>query len=138
MPLTTEERIFLVEFVFYEGDKYTVRAQERFKEFPHTKVSHRDTVRDLNKIKKIKKLVLFYCDTNSVYLVKLLMHGYELMAKLEVFLLLLFHAFVHMSSCSLCWFVVCQTTGGTAQLSPTILPLNVNGGILLDVLLNAQ
>ena len=38
MPLTTEERIFLVEFVFREGDKYTVRAQERFKEqFPHTK-----------------------------------------------------------------------------------------------------
>ena len=82
--------------------------------------------------------MLFYCDTNSVYLVKLLMYGYELMAKLEVFLLLLFHAFVHMSSCSLCWFAVCQTTGGTAQLSPTILPLHVNGGILLDVLLNAQ
>ena len=80
---------------------------------------------------------VFYCDTNSVYLVKLLMHGYELMAKLEVFLLLLFHAFVHMSSCSLCWFAVCQNwpllRGGL--LSPTILPLHVNGGILLDVLL---
>ena len=53
MPLMTEERIFLVEFVFYERDKYTVRAQERFKEFPHTKVSHRDTVCDL--IKKFRR-----------------------------------------------------------------------------------
>ena len=50
MPLTTEERIFLVEFVFREGNKYTVRVQEKFKEqFPHTKVLHRDTVRDLIK-----------------------------------------------------------------------------------------
>ena len=32
MPLTTEARIFLVEFVFREGDKYTVCMQERFKE----------------------------------------------------------------------------------------------------------
>ena len=54
MPLTTEERIFLVEFVFREGNKYTVRAQERFKEqFPHTKVPHGDTVRDL--IKKFRR-----------------------------------------------------------------------------------
>ena len=54
MPLTTEERIFLVEFVFREGDKYTVRVQEKFKEqFPHAKVPHRDIVRDL--IKKFRK-----------------------------------------------------------------------------------
>ena len=32
MPLTTEEKIFLIEFVFREGGKYTVRIQERFKE----------------------------------------------------------------------------------------------------------
>ena len=54
MPLATEERIFLVEFVFRERGKYTVRVQERFKEqFSHTKVPHRNTVRDL-----IKKLLL--------------------------------------------------------------------------------
>ena len=54
MPLTTEERIFLVEFVFREGDKYTVRMQERFKEqFPHTMVPYRDTVCDL--IKKFRR-----------------------------------------------------------------------------------
>ena len=54
MPLTTEERIFLVEFVFREGNKYTVRVQERFEEqFLHTKVPYRDTVRDL--IKKFRR-----------------------------------------------------------------------------------
>ena len=54
MPVTTEERIFLVEFVFREGDKYTMRVQERFKEqFPNTKVPYRDTVLDL--IKKFRR-----------------------------------------------------------------------------------
>ena len=67
------------------------------------------------------------------------MYGYELMAELGVFPLLLSHAFVHMSSCSLCWFAVCQNgpprRGGGELLSTTIFPLHVNGGILLDVLL---
>ena len=54
MPLTTEKRIFQIEFVFGEGDKYAVRAQERFKEqFPYMKVAHRDTVRNL--IKKFRR-----------------------------------------------------------------------------------
>ena len=55
MPLTTEKRIFVVEFVFCEGgDKYTVHVQERFKEqFPHMKVPHCDTVCDL--IKKFRR-----------------------------------------------------------------------------------
>ena len=54
MPLTIEERIFLVEFVFREGDKYSVCVQERFQErFPLTKLPHRDTVRDLvNKFRR--------------------------------------------------------------------------------------
>ena len=52
MLLTTEERIFLIEFVFCKGGKYTVHVQERFKQFPHTKIPHHDTVRDL--IKKFR------------------------------------------------------------------------------------
>ena len=47
IPLTTEERIFLIEFHFREPDKCRVRAQESFKDqFPHTKQPHRDNVRD--------------------------------------------------------------------------------------------
>ena len=54
MPLTTEERIFLVEFVFCEKDKYKVRVQERLiEQCSHTKVPHRDTVCDL--IKKFRR-----------------------------------------------------------------------------------
>ena len=54
MPLTIEERIFLVEFVFRNGDKYSVCVQERFQErFPFTELPHRDTVRDLvNKFRR--------------------------------------------------------------------------------------
>ena len=55
MLLTTEERIFLVEFVFREGDKYTVRVQERFKEqFPHTKVPHRDLIKKFRRTGSVK------------------------------------------------------------------------------------
>ena len=54
MPLTTEEKIFLIKFVFREGDKYTVRVQKRSKEqFSLTKVPHRDTV--CNLIEKFRR-----------------------------------------------------------------------------------
>ena len=54
MPLTTEERIFLIEFVF-RGDKYTVRVQERFKEkFPPTKAPHRDLIKKFRRTGSVK------------------------------------------------------------------------------------
>ena len=54
MPLPTEERVFLIEHVFRDGDKYSAYVQERFKEqFPHTKMPHRDSIRDLiNKFRR--------------------------------------------------------------------------------------
>ena len=46
--LSIEERIFLVEFVFRNNDKYTESVKDEFqRRFPQTTVPHRDTVRDL-------------------------------------------------------------------------------------------
>jgi hypothetical protein len=42
MVLSIEERVFLVEYVFREGDRYTDLVQEQFAEkFPETPVPHR-------------------------------------------------------------------------------------------------
>ena len=47
---STEDRAFLLEYVFPEDDKYTENAKQRFKEcFPNSKVPNRDTMRDLIK-----------------------------------------------------------------------------------------
>ena len=44
--LSTEERIFLVEYVFQEGNRYTDLVQEKFAEkFPETPVPHRAAIR---------------------------------------------------------------------------------------------
>jgi transposase len=46
MVLSIEERVFLVEYVFREGNRYTDLVQEQFAEkFPETDVSHRSAVR---------------------------------------------------------------------------------------------
>jgi transposase len=48
MVLSIEERVFLVEYVFREGNRYTDLVQEQFAEnFPETPVPHRDAVRRL-------------------------------------------------------------------------------------------
>jgi transposase len=56
--LSIEERVFLVEYIFREGNRYTDLVQEQFSEkFPETPVTHRSAVRRL-----IEKL----CETGSV------------------------------------------------------------------------
>jgi hypothetical protein len=48
MVLSIEEHIFLVEYVFREGNRYTDLVQEQFAEkFPETPVLHRNAVRRL-------------------------------------------------------------------------------------------
>jgi transposase len=48
MVLSTEERVFLDEYVFREGNRYTDLVQEQFTEkFPETPVTHRNAVRRL-------------------------------------------------------------------------------------------
>ena len=46
--LTTEERAFLVEYVFREGDRFRENVKQKFQvRFPNSKCPNRDTVRDL-------------------------------------------------------------------------------------------
>jgi transposase len=48
MVLSVEERVFLVEYVFREGDSYTDLVQEQFAEkFAETPVPHRSVVHRL-------------------------------------------------------------------------------------------
>jgi hypothetical protein len=48
MVLSIEVRVFLVEYVFREGNRYTGLVQEQFAEkFPETPVPHRIAVRKL-------------------------------------------------------------------------------------------
>jgi GH35 family endo-1,4-beta-xylanase len=48
MVLSIEERVFLVEYVFREGNRYTDFVQEQFAEkFPQTAVPYRNAVRRL-------------------------------------------------------------------------------------------
>jgi transposase len=48
MVLSIEERAFLVEYVFREGNRYTDLVQEQFAEkFPGKPVHHRNAVRRL-------------------------------------------------------------------------------------------
>jgi hypothetical protein len=43
--LSIDERVFLVEYVFREGNRYTDLVQEQFAEkFPQTPVPHRNAV----------------------------------------------------------------------------------------------
>jgi hypothetical protein len=45
MVLSIAERVFLVEYVFREGNRYTDLVQEQFAEqFPETPVSYRNAV----------------------------------------------------------------------------------------------
>jgi hypothetical protein len=45
MFLLIEERVFLVEYVFWEGNRYTNLAQEQFAEkFPETPVPYHNTI----------------------------------------------------------------------------------------------
>jgi hypothetical protein len=49
MILSTEERVFLVEYVFPESNRYTDLVQEQFAEkFPETPVPRRNAVRRLS------------------------------------------------------------------------------------------
>ena len=49
MVLITEERVWLVENVFREGDRYTNVVRQRFTEkFPDKPVPHRNEVRNLD------------------------------------------------------------------------------------------
>jgi hypothetical protein len=51
--LATWERVFLVAYVFTEGNRYTDVVQEQFIEkFPETPVPHRNAVRRLRKFVK--------------------------------------------------------------------------------------
>jgi hypothetical protein len=48
MVLSIEERVFLVEYVFREGNRYTDLVREQFAEiFPGTPVPHRSSSRRL-------------------------------------------------------------------------------------------
>jgi hypothetical protein len=48
LVLSIEERVFLVEYIFREGNRYTDLVQEQFAEkFPGTPVTHRNAVRRL-------------------------------------------------------------------------------------------
>jgi hypothetical protein len=48
MVLSSEKRVFLVEYVFRESNRYTDLVQEQFAEkFPNTPVPHRNVVRRL-------------------------------------------------------------------------------------------
>jgi transposase len=48
MVLSIEERVFLVEYVFREGNRYTNLVQDQFaKKFPDIPVPHRNAVRML-------------------------------------------------------------------------------------------
>jgi hypothetical protein len=50
MALSIEERVFLVDHVFREGNRYTNLVQDQFAErFPETRVPHRNAVRRLIK-----------------------------------------------------------------------------------------
>jgi GH35 family endo-1,4-beta-xylanase len=52
--LSIEERVFLVEYVFREGNRYTDLVQEQFAEkFPETPQPHRNAFRRL--IEKFRK-----------------------------------------------------------------------------------
>jgi hypothetical protein len=45
MVLSIEERVFLFEYIFQEGNRYTNLVQEQFAEkFPGTPVPHRNAV----------------------------------------------------------------------------------------------
>jgi hypothetical protein len=60
MVLSTEERVFLVEYVFREGNRYTDLVQEQFaQKFPETPVPHRNAVSGLiaNKIKRVQACI---------------------------------------------------------------------------------
>jgi hypothetical protein len=53
MILSIEKRVFLVEYVFRRGNRYTELVLEQFAEkFPETPVPHRNAVRRL--IEKLK------------------------------------------------------------------------------------
>jgi transposase len=46
LVLSVEERVYLVEYVFREGNRYTDLVQEQFAEnFPETPVPHRSAIR---------------------------------------------------------------------------------------------
>jgi hypothetical protein len=48
LVLSIEERVFLVEYVFREGNRYTDLVEEQFAEkFPETPVPHRNAFRRL-------------------------------------------------------------------------------------------
>jgi transposase len=54
MVLSIEERVFLVEYVFREGNRYTDLVLEQFAEkFPETPAPHRNAVRTL--IEKVRE-----------------------------------------------------------------------------------
>jgi hypothetical protein len=58
MVLSIEERVFLAEYVFREGKRYTDSVQEQFAEkFRETPVPHRDAFRSLTEK---------FCGTGSV------------------------------------------------------------------------
>jgi hypothetical protein len=58
MVLSIEERVFLVQYVFREGNRYTDLVQEQFAEkFPETSVLHSNAVR---------RLIEKFGDTGSV------------------------------------------------------------------------
>jgi hypothetical protein len=58
LVLSIEECVFLVEYVFREGNRYTGLVQEQFAEnFPETPVPHRN---------EIRRLVEKFCETGSV------------------------------------------------------------------------
>jgi hypothetical protein len=45
MFISIEKRVFLVEYVFREGNRYTDLVQEKFAEkFPETPVPHRNAI----------------------------------------------------------------------------------------------
>jgi hypothetical protein len=56
MVLSIEERVFVVEYVIQEGNRYTDSVWEQFVErFPETPVPHRCAVRKLSSMRNVVK-----------------------------------------------------------------------------------
>jgi transposase len=54
MVLSIEEHVFLVKYVFREGNRYSDLLQEQFAKFPETAAHHRNAVRRL--IEKFRQI----------------------------------------------------------------------------------
>jgi Cdc6-like AAA superfamily ATPase len=71
--LSIEERVFLVEYVFREGNRYTDLVLEQFAEkfqetpVPHRNAVHRDRPRTLNELKTLRVVPASFCTKTAKF-----------------------------------------------------------------------